>query len=397
MNIAFVSDNKIMQFKNGKLSDLPAGRITKYKEALDSIRRRSEWKNTGRGAQFMGTASIPDEGAEIAARISGIAAENISMGEGTEKEKRLIYGVALDESGSLYHRSLDRSESDEGLILSGNDTFFGTFDCYNGKMAVSMGTSLNQLHIAVMEPPSSHYSEYTDGDTIEEFPSWSRTGNGIYFSTAGYARNESGYIAAMSPRAGAYLDLDTNEMKELLSDDKFDFLKIKDDAEGNIYYIRQPYGGEKPEGGLKLTDILFFPFRLIKGIFGWLNFFCTIWGGESLKNGGDLAGMPGFSKTKQRSAKDIIIEGNVIKAEKLAKESELKDDDLSGFMPLSRVLVKRSPDGSEEVIKKGVLDYTLCGKDILISDGRQILLLSSDGKESRITKAKFATSIVVID
>ncbi|MGN0665064.1 MAG: hypothetical protein ACI4KF_00915 [Huintestinicola sp.] len=396
MDIAFVSENKIMQMKNGIISEIPCGKIIKYKETLDSIRRRSEWKNTGKGAQFMGTATTQMwDSDEVPAKISGISLTDIDA-DG-EISDRLVYGVILDDSGSLYHRSLDRSDSAEGLILSGNDTFFGAFDCYKGKMAVSMGSSTSHLHIAVMEPPSSHYTEYTDGDTIEENPYISRCRNGIYFSTAGYGRDESGAAAGISPRAAAFLDLDTNEMSEILSDEKTDYYKIKDDSRGNIYYIRQPYGGERPDSGIKFTDILFFPFRLFKGLFGWLNFMCTIWGGESLKNGGGAPPAFGGEKSRQRSRKDMIIEGNVINAERLANAEKLKDDDLSGFMPLSRVLVKRSQDGSEEILAKGVLDYTLTEEGILISDGRQILLLSEDGSRRRITKASFAQSITVID
>lgn len=385
MNIAYTSENKIYMLENGNKTEIPCGRIIKYKEALESIRRRSEWKTTGKGAQFTGAASAPSGDGEVAARICGIS----SSGD------KLIYGVALDESSSLYQRSFDRTDENEGLILSGNDIFFGAFDCLDGKMAVSLGQSRGELHISVMEPPASHYTEYTDGDTIEENPYWSRSHkNRIYFSTAGNARNEYGGIGAVSPRSGAYIDIDAGEMNEFLSDPKTDFLKIKDDKYGNIYYIRQPYGGEKPDGGIKFSDILFFPFRIIKAFLSWLNFICTIWGGEPLKSGD--TGLPGFAKTKNRSQKDIIIDGNIISAERLAKENELKDGDMSGLMPLSRVLVKREADGTETVLKRGVLDYTVCadGK-ILVSNGRHISLLEGE-KETHIAKAYLAMNLTEV-
>lgn len=382
MNIIYTSENKIYSCENSNKSEIPCGRVIKYKETLDSIRRRSEWKTTGSGAMFTGTA-MKAETIEMPARITGLACCG-------DKDGGLIYGIQLDGSSSLYRRSTDRTDMNEGLILSGNDISFGAFDFLDGKLAVSIGSSMH-LHIGVMEPPSSAYEEFTDGDTIEEDPYWSRFNKGrIYFSTAGYGRDANGVIGGISPRSGAYLDIVTREMEEFLSDPKYDYYKIKDDKYGNIYYIRQPYGGEKSRDGIKFTDVLFFPVRLLKGLFGWLNFMCTIWGGEPLKSGG--SGLPNNEKTKERSAKDIIIDGNVIKAKEIAKAEDAKDGELSGFMPLSRVLVKREADGTETVLKKGVLDYSLCDEGILISNGRQITLLA-DGNETLVTKAYLARNL----
>ena len=378
MNILYTSENKIYMLENSNKTEIPCGRIIKYKETLDSIRRRNEWKTTGQGAIFTGAAQKA-ESVEIPARIAGICMNGES----------LIYGVHLDSSSSIYSRSTDRTDMTEGLIISG--VSFGTFDCLDGKLALSLGTG-GSTHIAVMEPPSSAYEEYTDGDTTEENPSWSRFHKDrIYFSTAGFARNEYGQICAVSPRSGAYLDIASREMEEFLSDPQYDYLKLKDDKNGNLYYIRQPYGGEKDKDGVKFTDVLLFPVRLLKGLFGWLNFMCTIWGGQPLKSG--ESGLPDNAKAKNRSAKDMIIDGNIIKAKELAKAAEMKDDDLSGIMPRSRVLVKREADGEETVLYKGVLDYTVCRDGgILISNGRHIIKLS-EGKEEHIAKAYFACNL----
>ena len=382
MKITYTSENKIYRIDGGNKSEIPCGRIDKYKETLESIRRRTEWKTTGTGAMFTGAARESTGEPVISARITGLC----------ENKGELIYGVKLDESSSLYHRSFDRSDMNEGLILSGNDLCFGEFDCLDGKMAVSLGTNPSELHIAVMEPPASAYEELTDGDSSEENPYWSRCHqNRIYFSSAGNGRNEYGAVAAVSPKSGCYIDVDRGTMEEFLSDPKVDFLRIKDDRYGNIFYIRQPYGGEREKEGFKFTDILLFPYRLLKGFFGWLNFVCTIWGGESLKSGSN--GLPGSAKAKQRSERDIIIDGNIIKAEKLAKEEDGKDN--APLMPVSRVLVRREADGSETVVRKGVLDYALCGDGkIVISDGRRLILLDGDN-EQVIAKARLAVNLVL--
>ena len=112
----------------------------------------------------------------------------------------LVYGVNLEGVGSVYHRSFDPSDDSEGLVRASNEFVFGSFDCKGDQLAVSMGANTNSLHIGVMDI-KGRYNEYTDGDTIEENPSWAAKKNGIYFSTAGYARNQYGAVAATGPRA----------------------------------------------------------------------------------------------------------------------------------------------------------------------------------------------------
>ena len=39
MNIIYTSENKIYSFENSNKTEIPCGRVIKYKETLDSIRR----------------------------------------------------------------------------------------------------------------------------------------------------------------------------------------------------------------------------------------------------------------------------------------------------------------------------------------------------------------------
>lgn len=382
MTIIYSTENKIFSYNEEEklLTEIPCGKITKYRETIRSIQQKKEWKTSGSGAIFMGVNAEMIDADLLPVQITGL---DICGDE-------LVYGVNLEGVGSVYHRSFDPTDDSEGLVRASNELVFGSFQCKEDQLAISMGANINSLHIGVMDI-KGHYNEYTDGDTIEENPSWAAKKNGIYFSTAGYARNHNGVIAATGPRSVAYLNLDNSSMSEIASDEAYDYLHPQEDKNGVLYYIRQPYGGEKPEDGITFKDILLFPVRIIKGIFGFLNFFTTIFGGESLKSGAAANGV----KFKQRSEKDMIIEGNIINAEKLDKINEASGDKMSGIMPMSRVLIKRLADGSEEIIKKGVLDYTLYEKDIIFSNGRHIFRICPDGTESHITKARLAINITV--
>lgn len=386
MTVLYTSENKIFSYDESdrSLTEIPCGRITKYRETIRGIQQRKEWKTTGTGANFMGMASADMIDAdELPVQISGLGVYG----------NELVYGVNLEDVGSLYHRSFDPSDDCEGLVRASNEFVFGSFDIKDGKLAVSMGPSRSFLHISVMDM-NGRYDEYTDGDTIEENPCWAAKKNGIYFSAAGYARNQNGVISATSPRSVAYLDLDKKSMSEIVSDENYDYLHVRQDTNGDLYYIRQPYGGEKPQGGITFKDVIMFPYRLIKGLFGFLNFFTTIFGGESLKSGGTSNG----AKFKQRSEKDMIIEGNVINAEKLYKINEANGDRHGGIMPQSRVLIRRTADGSEDIVKKGVLDYVLDGSgNVIVSNGRHLLRIDRDGNESHIAKARLAVNLAVME
>ncbi len=375
MTIIYSSENKIFAYDETErsLTEIPCEKINKYRETVRNIQQRKEWKTTGTGANFMGMATAdmidPDE---MPVKITGLDL----CGE------ELVYGVNIEAVGSIYHRSLDPADTAEGLVRASNDFLFGSFDIKDEKLAVCIGG-----HISVMDM-NGRYDEYTDGDTVEENPCWAAKKNGIYFSTAGYSVDHS----AVSPRSVAYLDLDRKSLTEVVSDENYDCLHPREAADGSLYYIRQPYGGEKPKGGVTFRDVIMFPYRIVKGIFGFLNYFATIFGGESLKNGGVSNG----AKSKQRSQKDLIIEGNVINAEKLDKINEAKADEQVGIMPASRVLIRRTADGSEEIIKKGVLDYILDGDgNVIVSNGRHLLRIDRDGSETHIAKAKLAVNLAV--
>ncbi|MBQ5315999.1 MAG: hypothetical protein J6I96_00430 [Oscillospiraceae bacterium] len=381
MKIIYSSESRIYCIENGNKTEIPCERTEKYRQTVDSIRRRNEWKTSGRGAAFTGTARNYEDSSEVRVDLTGVCSYN----------DRIIYSLRLDESSCIYHRSADRSEGDEGLILSSNELYFGRSDFYDGKLAVSLGGSPSERHICVLEPPSSLYEEYTDGDSQELDPYFSRAHRDrIYFSSCGNARNENGFVTAVSNRVGAYLDMKSRTMTELLTDEKYDHISLKDNANGDLYYIRQPYSQQTEKSSFSVKDVFLLPVRLIKALGGWLNFMSVIWGGESL-NGKDPANMLN-ERTKNRSERDMIIDGNIIKAEKLAKKNENNED---GLMPHERVLIKREADGEETTVAKGVLDFALADDGTVVySDGRYIHTLSPDGSDSRI-KAYLARNITL--
>ena len=378
MKVLFISEGKIFCAENGKKYEIPCERISKYKAAISDINRRKEWKN-GEGARFTGMMERRVDENSVYAKAVGVT----PYGDG------LIYALMLDSSVNIYSRSYDPSDTSEGLIISSND--FGTESiAYNGeKLAFSQNFG-EESHISVLEPPSADYDEVTEGDSKERSLHFSNCRKDrLYFSTSGNGRDENGFLRAQGPLGGAYADIGTGNMGELLSDDRYDYISLQDDEQGNLYYIRQPYGGEHPDDRVSVGDILLAPFRLLKALGNYLNFMSVMWGGRSL-DGKDPEKML-TERARNMAPKDMIIDGNVISAKELAKKD---DEDGRSIIPLSRVLIRKTGD-EEEVLAKGVLDFHIKGDTLIYSDGRGIYTLENGTKE-KVCKAFLAGSLHIV-
>ncbi len=381
MTVYCTSDNKMYKVNdNGKVTELISKRAEIYRQNVSEIRKRNEWKQSGSGAAFTGTLRMTDENSESAAYICGLA---------NSLDGRIIYSINLGEVGGLYYKD---ENGDESHIIAAQN--FAPFEMNNkeNRLAVSVEYGDTSRHISVYELPSGNCTELTDGDTVEECPCWSKVKNELYFSTAGIGRNKQGIAAALSPRSLACYNFDTNEMDEICSDENTDFFCPKTDVDGNLYYIKRPY--KTDDSGNSWLDLLLFPVRIIKAIGGFLNAFSILFGGESLSSDGKGFNNP--LKAKQKDEKELLIAGNIINAEKIEKENSRKGDKNAGIIPHSWQLVKRFPSGDEEIIRKGVLDYEVCDNgNIVISDGKHIIMMSPNGEEKLIGKCRLAQNVII--
>ena len=374
MKIVYISDNKLFLCSDGKIKELNSEKASQYRENMIQINHRNEWKHSGTGAKFTGAYRPTPSDDAVLVRINGIA----------KNDTGIIYTADLGGMGGIYGKNVTSDKAPEDHIFASMDMSIGEIDIKDGRIA-----AIADGHLAVFEKDGS-FREIIDGDTYESDPFWSATDGRIFCSSAGYARDSVGMVAAEAPRSILSIDLDAGEMNELYSDEKSDLLKPKNDSSGSFYYIRQPYKQQGPEKEPLWKDILLFPFRLLKAILGFLNAFSVLFGGSSLRGGNP---QNGDIKSKQRSERDIYFEGRLIEAEKNEKENAAAGDKNPGIISRSRVLVKVDADGKETVIKKGVLDYALLDDgSIICSNGSQLIHIS-EGNENVIAKAKLAHSI----
>jgi len=379
--IIYTSNNRFFVKTDAGIDDYDSRMITKYIDNLKSIKRKNEWKTSGTGARFMSTY-IPerfDETENIMTSINGVSVYG----------DELVYSVMLGGTGGLYRKILEH-DIDEGHVMASNETQIYKISVSDGNCAASIG-NMRERHIAVFDLKTGHYREITEGDTLEDYPSYSNDGSKIYFSSAGFAVSPDGTVTGIGPYSICCYYNKNESMDEILASDKFNYVMPKEDKGGNMLFIKRPYKNAAENNGNILLDIAMFPVRIVKAIGGLLNFFSIMFGGESLRSG--KSGRD--TKSKQRGEKDLFFDGNVINSEEILKENERRGEKFPGVIPHNWELVRLGKDGSQVCLKKGVMDYAVCENgDIIYSNGSAVIRLLNDGSEQLIEKCRMATNLV---
>lgn len=374
MKVYCISEGELHLVENGKSRIVTCDRIKNYIDTVTKMKQRDEWKTTGKGAKFMGV-----EAKEYETGNRMLYLRSVGKCDG-----KLIYSTFIDGMGGMYLKDAD--SGDETYIFANKE--FDITDVYadNGKCVITAGLGNYERHIGIANLDNGGVNQLTEGFTSETHPFISKVdSNKIYYTAMGYARDNVGNVMEKSPCSICCYDESTGELTDIISDDAYDFIKPSDDKDGNLYYIKREYQPTKKKSNI-LMDILLFPVRIIKAIGGFLSVFSMAFGGEPLRTGGSNP-----SKTRNPDEREIFVEGNMIKAQKM-----LSDDSEEGIIPSGWELI-RNENGKETVLKKGVMDYCITDNgEIVYSDGGFVRIIHKDGKTEKLCKMKLANSITVI-
>jgi len=378
-DIMYTSNNRFFIKKNEALKEYSSERITKYCDNVKSIKARHEWKTSGTGAKFTGAYNPGNSyyNAENEVRINSVSG----------RDGKIFYSAAIGNLSGLYGKPLEENAVEEH-IFAGNDIKINKISVFNDNCAVSIGNAVER-HIAVFDLKSGHHCEITEGDVLEDYPSYSNDGSKIFFSSAGLALTEQGGIAGVGPYSICCFCTETKELTELFASDKYNYIAPKEDLNGNLLFIKYPYRSGRSYGNA-FMDLVLFPVRIVKAIGGLLNYFSIVFGGESLRS--DKPGLN--TKAKQKSEKELFFEGNIINAEQALKENQRRGEKFPGIIPHSWELVRTDKNGNQTCIKKGVMDYTLCKNgDIVYSNGYSVIRMTSEGSEQLVGDCRLACNL----
>ena len=394
----YIQDGKMYRFNGENSKEISSWVLDSYISKVKSRAEQNEWKYNGQGAAFTGSA-MPHASASEA--VSSIFSRVNCVGE---YKGNLLYSIDIDSTNGIYRKSAE-SES-EGIVLCSSSTAYRSFDI-KGDRLVASAAFAGESHIGVLDLTTGRFDTYTEGHVRDSSPVWSATdSNKIYFWSAGLPENEktapdeksaprgisqmvdemySSSSVTLGPSAICLLDISEGRLDELLSDNGYNFTSPFSAPDGSLYYIRRPY--KYNSGGSSfgcLADILMLPVRLFQALFGFLNVFSAKYSGKTLSR----------SDVKQKSDDQLMIDGNLINAERELKENARRGDKNPGIIPRSWELRRLDKDGNDTLIRSGVAAYKLCTDgSILISNGSHILRVDENGREEKLLAADKVTFI----
>jgi hypothetical protein len=243
----------------------------------------------------------------------------------------------------------------------------------------------------VMQSDGTDLREVTQGDTLDDAPCWvPGAAREIIFQSAALGRNRAGIAVTQAPFVINKLNLEAGTVTALVENAKFDFLTPQMTADGTLYYIRRPY--RDPNQPISfwrgILDLLLLPFRLLFAVFQYLNFFIARYTGNTLTTTGN-------ARQKHADVRRMMMWGNLLDA---AKAPDNDHGDTPALVPKSWELIRRSADGKEAVVTKGVLSFDLYADGlVLYTNGSGIYRLDVQGNAERLVKDSLIEQIVAIE
>lgn len=383
-SLFYLSNQNLYLLDGNKSITVPCQAIDQYKKNLVEIQQRKEWKTKGTGAQFTGNFSQDDQ-----VDLNHIFPTDVVL----TSDHKMIYTACLQEGTSINIKSLNDLQETEGLILRKNDFVVQdmAYDEAKKRLALSVNSNGYERHICILPLDANRTQYLTEGDCQDSNPCFDPQDTmQIYYDSCGLAYGE--HRIAYSPKEIYHLDMGTGELQTVASDPKFDFFKPKMDSLGNLYFIKRPYSrdGSHHSPVTTIKDIIFAPFKIIRAIVGWLDFFTQRYTGESLKttSGNNPA------KSQQKSEEELFVEGNLIKTQQNLERNQKSGEKYPGMIPKSWELVKMSPTGEMTTLKRGVMSFALKDDTIFYSNGKYLIELDADQNEHLRIEAKLISKII---
>ena len=358
--LAFISNGKLFyQAPGQELRELQSPHVRTVMERMERHQQLHGWKEgTAFGRSFTGRDR------HVSTDAVGIQATSVQFAA----HDRVLYFLRDDSFGGLfeYDLALDAEKrllhkqylSLEDLRLHPDGhRLLGAQHARNGAAS-----------IVVMDVDGGNYRELTSGDTVDTAPAWvPDQADAVLFQSSGLARNQAGHVLALGPTSIQMADTAAGSLTVIVEDPRFDFLQPRVGADGFLYFIRRPY--ETPRYGMEnaAIDALMFPFRLLRALFHYLNFFSLMYTRKPL--------ITASGPAVQADLKDILIKGKRLDAE-AALRTGVQLNGVPSLVPASWQLICRSPQGEEHVLASHVASFDIASDGtILFSNGYGVFAL----------------------
>jgi len=362
-HLAYLAQGKLHLRRDKGAGTIESAFGRSLRERATQIQHRHAWKTQGRGAQFMTGALWPQQGRDPGEFRIAIT----SVASGREPGE-LLYSLETEDVSGIFR--VDAQGVEQRLFHTADFRVRHiALDPGGSTIAASIFRNNFTSNLAVMQVEGTDFSEATDGDSFDIAPRWvPGPQRRLVFQSAGLGRDGNGRFCGLGPFAVQQLDLDSGEMECLVEEPGHDLLGPQRNEEGALYYIRRPHESLQRKGSpvSALKDTALFPFRMGFAIFQFFNFFSMRYTGKP------LATSKGAMQ-RQPDLKQMLVWGNLIDADRAARENGLGDTDAPNLVPASWQLVRRSSEGATDVLASSVLSFDIARYGAIIySNGSAI-------------------------
>ncbi len=376
---AFLSNGLLFYREpNGDVKQVHSAYAQEAMDRRERSRQRHSWKQ---GTSF--TIAAGGNARDFDAAEKPILATSAVF----EADGNLLYFQQDEHVGGLFRHDI-ASGRELRLLLRQNLHLADLALSPDGtQLAASSPQSAGVANIVLMKSDGSTVREATGGDTLDTAPAWiPGAPNRLLFQSSGLARDAQGYIAAQGHASIQKLDMDTGSVTAVRDDPQFDHLKPRVSPNGDLHFIRRPYQAPRYGAGAMIMDTLLFPFRLLRAVFHYLNFFSMMYTRKPLTTASGPA--------MQADLKNILLQGRRIDAEK-ALRSARPVNGVPSLVPESWQLIRISQDGDERVLATNVASYDLSADGTIIySNGRGVFVLGQDGASQLASTQDFVGDVV---
>jgi hypothetical protein len=371
MSVAHISGGKLFcKTDNGPPREISSPYIQEIVDRLARSKERNAWKQ-GTSFQVAAHGGARDfDGAGAGIQFSSAL---------FHKDRSLLYFLRDAGIGGLFSFDLDTGVELRLLHKQRLDLSDLQVDASGSKIAACSAGTDGASNIATLDIEGNQFREVTAGDTVDAAPTWvPGEPDMLLYQSAGLARSPQGFVAATGHVTIQQLNMRSGSIDTLLESSAHDFLQPRVSADGVLHFIRRPYELPSYSSGNILLDTLLFPFRLLRAVFHYLNFFSLMYSRKP------LTGATG--PKVQADIKDIILKGRRIDAEKaLRRESAING--VASLVPRSWELVSRTRQGQETVLATNVASYDLMADgSIIYSNGRAVFMLGRAGQSSLLLR-----------
>lgn len=377
--VAFISEGKLFyRAAHGEVKQLHSPYVQEMLDKMEKHRERNAWKqNTSFGVSASGAMrQFNGEGAHINATAMQF-----------DEQGRILYFLQDSGMGGLFSYELETGVERRILHRQNLALTDMNLDQASGRLLASSMNKGGIANLVMLNREGDDYRELTGGDTLDTSPCWIPDAEKqILYQSTGIARNQSGVTLAFGNASIQMLDMKNGSVSPVLDDPAYDYLHPRVCPQGNLHFIRRPYEVPKYETSNALLDVLLFPFRLLRALFHYLNFFSMMYSRKPLTSAS--------GPTLNADLKEIILKGKRIDAEK-ALQKENMINGVPSLVPASWQLVSRNRQGHENVLATNVVSYDMrADGSIIYSNGRGVFLLGNGRQSSLILKSELVAEVI---